>query len=180
MRAAVTPASDAPESAIALATEAAEVIGALTADAQLAAAVLAQPMLGRPGVTPESLERLLGPGAARVAIDLQRLGEIGLSRDWAPERGLDAQQAETVRKMLLAVVGDQRLVLARLAEALVRLRHARDLEIPERERLATEVRAIFCAPGQPAGHLATEMGAGGPGLPVPAAGGIQTPGRRAQ
>ena len=122
MRAAVTPASDAPEAAIALATEAAEVIGALTGDAQLAAAVLAQPMLGRAGVTPESLERLLGPGAARVAIDLQRLGEIGLSRDWAPERGLDAHQAETVRKMLLAVVGDQRLVLARLAEALVRLR----------------------------------------------------------
>jgi GTP pyrophosphokinase len=143
MRAAVTPASDAPEAAIALATEAAEVIGALTGDAQLAAAVLAQPMLGRAGVTPESLERLLGPGAARVALDLQRLGEIGLSRDWAPERGLDAHQAETVRKMLLAVVGDQRLVLARLAEALVRLRHARDLAVPERERLATEVRAIF-------------------------------------
>ena len=143
MRAAVTPASDAPEAAIALATEAAEVIGALTGDAQLAAAVLAQPMLGRAGVTPESLERLLGAGAARVALDLQRLGEIGLSRDWAPERGLDAHQAETVRKMLLAVVGDQRLVLARLAEALVRLRHARDLPVPERERLATEVRAIF-------------------------------------
>jgi GTP pyrophosphokinase len=143
MRAAVAPASDAPEAAIALAAEAAEVIGALTGDAQLAAAVLAQPMLGRAGVTPESLEELLGAGPARVAIDLQRLGEIGLSRDWAPERGLDAHQAETVRKMLLAVVGDQRLVLARLAEALVRLRHARDLEVPERERLATEVRAIF-------------------------------------
>jgi GTP pyrophosphokinase len=143
LRAAFTPASDAPEAAMALATESAEVIGALTGDAQLATAVLAQPLLGRAGVTPESLERLLGPGAARVAIDLQRLGEISLSRDWAPERGLDAQQAETVRKMLLAVVGDQRLVLARLAEALVRLRHARDLDVPERERLATEVRAIF-------------------------------------
>ncbi|HTV80254.1 MAG TPA: bifunctional (p)ppGpp synthetase/guanosine-3',5'-bis(diphosphate) 3'-pyrophosphohydrolase [Steroidobacteraceae bacterium] len=143
MRAVVTPASDAPEAAIALATEAAEVIGALTGDAQLAAAVLAQPMMGRAGVTPESLERLLGAGAARVALDLQRLGEIGLSRDWAPERGLDAHQAETVRKMLLAVVGDQRLVLARLAEALVRLRHARDLAVSERERLAMEVRAIF-------------------------------------
>lgn len=143
MRAAVTPASDAPESAMALATEAAEVIGALTGDAQLAAAVLAQPMLGRAGVTPESLERLLGAGAARVALDLQRLGEIGLSRDWAPDRGLDAHQAETVRKMLLAVVGDQRLVLARLAEALVRLRHGRELEVYERERLATEARAIF-------------------------------------
>src|ERR1700761_926529 len=65
MRAAVAPASDAPEAAMALATESAEVIGALTGDTQLAAAVLAQPLLGRAGVTPESLERLLGAGAAR-------------------------------------------------------------------------------------------------------------------
>ncbi len=33
---------------------------------------------------------------------------------------------ETLRKMLLAVVGDPRLVVARLAEQLVRARHARD------------------------------------------------------
>ncbi len=45
--------------------------------------------------------------------------------------------------MLLAVVSDPRLVLARLAEQLVGLRHARDLPAEERERLAVEARAVF-------------------------------------
>ena len=45
--------------------------------------------------------------------------------------------------MLLAVVSDPRLVLARLAEQLVVLRHARELPAAERERLALEARAVF-------------------------------------
>ncbi len=45
--------------------------------------------------------------------------------------------------MLLAVVSDPRLVLARLAEELVALRHARTLAAAERERHALEARAIY-------------------------------------
>src|SRR5487761_278411 len=50
--------------------------------------------------------------------------------------------------MLLAVVSDPRLILARLAEHLVSLRHARELPADafrpgERERLAVEARAVF-------------------------------------
>jgi GTP pyrophosphokinase len=72
-----------------------------------------------------------------------RLGELGLPRDWSAVKGLDSRQAETLRKMLLAVVSDPRLVLARLAEQLVRLRHARALPAEDRERLAVEARAVF-------------------------------------
>jgi (p)ppGpp synthase/HD superfamily hydrolase len=61
---------------------------------------------------------------------------VGLPRDWSPAQGLDARQAETVRKMLLAVVSDPRLVLAQLAQQLVRLRHAKELPADARERLA--------------------------------------------
>ena len=142
-RAALEPASDAAPEALARAAETGEVIGALTADRTLASAVLAQPLIGRPGITQESLGRIVGEDAARLALELHRLADVGLARGWAPEQGLDPNQAEVVRKMLLAVVGDQRLVLARLAEVLVRLRHARELAAPERERLATEVRALF-------------------------------------
>jgi GTP pyrophosphokinase len=50
--------------------------------------------------------------------------------------------------MLLAVVSDPRLILARLAEHLVALRHVRDLPtdpsgLAERERRAVEARAVF-------------------------------------
>jgi GTP pyrophosphokinase len=124
-------------------TEAAEVIGALTENAELANALLLRPLLGRNGLTPEKLGSIAAPAATKIAVDLQRLGDIALPRDWSPAQGLDARQAETVRKMLLAVVSDPRLVLAHLAEQLVRLRHARELPADERERLATEARAVL-------------------------------------
>ncbi len=123
--------------------EAAELIGALTENAELANALLVRPMVGQDGLTPEKLEHLASPAAAKIAVDLQRLGDIGLPRDWSPALGLDARQAETVRKMLLAVVSDPRLVLAHLAEQLVKLRHAKELSAEDRERLAVEARAVL-------------------------------------
>ena len=89
------------------------------------------------------LAGVVGPPATEIALALLRLGELGLPRDWSPARGLDTRQAETLRKMLLAVVSDPRLMVARLAEQLVGLRHARELPAQERERLAVEARAIF-------------------------------------
>ena len=128
---------------LAIGAEAAEVMGALTEDIQLATAVLVRPLIGGEGLATETLVGIVGREATDIALALLRLGELGLPRDWSPARGLDARQAETLRKMLLAVVSDPRLVLARLAEQLVGLRHAREMATGERERLAVEARAIF-------------------------------------
>ncbi|MEP7246382.1 MAG: HD domain-containing protein, partial [Gammaproteobacteria bacterium] len=142
-RAALELASPLAHGALGHGAEAAEVIGALTENAELANALLVRPLLGLDGLTPEKLGTLAPPAAARIAIDLQKLGDVGLPRDWSPAQGLDARQAETVRKMLLAVVSDPRLVLARLAEQLVKLRHARELPADERARLAMEARTVL-------------------------------------
>ena len=123
--------------------EAAEVMGTLTDDIDLATALLVRSVIGREGLEPEALFSVVGRTATDIALALSRLGELGLPRDWSPARGLDARQAETLRKMLLAVVSDPRLVLARLAEQLVRLRHARETSAEEQERRAVEARAIF-------------------------------------
>lgn len=80
-------------------------------------------------------------------------GDLALPADWSPDRGLDARQAEAVRKMLLAVASDPRSVLLRLEEQLLRLRAAKDQPSAVRERLALETRAVF-AP------LANRLGAG--------------------
>ena len=128
---------------LAVGAEAAEVMGALTEDIELANAVLVRPVIGHAGLEPETLTGLVGRGATDTALALVRLGELGLPRNWLPTQGLDARQAETLRKMLLAVVSDPRLVLARLAEQLVGLRHARETSAEERERRAVEARAIF-------------------------------------
>jgi GTP pyrophosphokinase len=126
-----------------LGVEAAEIIGALTGGEELANAVLVRPALHNGALSVEKLSRLVSPQAARTAAALEDLGELGLPSNWSAAQGLGPKQAETVRKMLLAVVSDPRLVLARLAEHLVQVRHARNLVAIERERLALEARVVF-------------------------------------
>jgi len=128
---------------LAAAAEAAEIIGALTDNTALALALLARAALAAGALTPEAVGALLDPAAVTLATALTRLGALGLPRDWSPARGLDTRQTETLRKMLLAVVSDPRLVLARLAEELIALRHARALSAAERERRALEARAVY-------------------------------------
>ncbi|HEY4448595.1 MAG TPA: bifunctional (p)ppGpp synthetase/guanosine-3',5'-bis(diphosphate) 3'-pyrophosphohydrolase [Steroidobacteraceae bacterium] len=125
------------------ATEAAEIMGGLTESTELAHALLARPVLANARLTSEQAVSIVGQGATDIAVALQRLGSLGLPRDWSPAHGLDTRQTETLRKMLLAVVSDPRLVLARLAEELVALRHARALPEAERRRRALETRAIY-------------------------------------
>ena len=140
---------------LATAAEAAELLGALTSDADLANVVLVKAAIDLAGQTgsdtrraAERLAPVAGRAAAETAVALLKLGELGLPRNWSPAQGLDTRQAETLRKMLLAVVSDPRLILARLAEHLVALRHARDLAadasgLAERERRAVEARVVF-------------------------------------
>jgi len=141
--------------ALAAAAEAAELLGALTSDASLANAVLvkaASNLSGQASLDPrraaEPFAAIAGRSAADTAVALLKMGDLGLPRNWSPALGLDARQAETLRKMLLAVVSDPRLILARIAEQLVALRRARDLPtdgagLAERERRAVEARAVF-------------------------------------
>ena len=142
-RAALERANARAPADLALAVEAAEIMGGLTQSTELAHALLARPLLARAALTPEQTASIVGRPATEIAAALLRLGTLGLPRDWSPAHGLDTRQAETLRKMLLAVVSDPRLVLARLAEELVALRHARELPGPERERRALEARAIY-------------------------------------
>jgi GTP pyrophosphokinase len=140
---------------LATAAEAAELLGALTADADLANVVLVKAAIDLAGQTgldtrraAERLAPVAGRAAADTAVALLKLGDLGLPRKWSPAQGLDTRQAETLRKMLLAVVSDPRLILARLAEHLVALRHLRDLVagasgLAERERRAVEARVVF-------------------------------------
>ena len=78
-----------------------------------------------------------------AAAELGRLGEFGGAARWSGDGGLQGDQAEVLRKMLLAIVADPRLVVARMAIQLARLRGARDAPTEERRRLAQEARAVF-------------------------------------
>ena len=55
------------------------------------------------------------------------------------------QQSEALRKMLLAVVSDIRLVLVRIAEQLYKLRQAKTAPRKLQQTLAIETREIYAA-----------------------------------
>jgi GTP pyrophosphokinase len=124
--------------------EAAQAVAALMHDADLAVGTMLH-RVRQAGPTHENpqVESRLGASSARVAVQLERLGELHLPADWSAGQGLNTQQAEILRKMLLAVAADPRLVVAHLAEQLVQLRDARQLSAPERRRLALETREIL-------------------------------------
>jgi GTP pyrophosphokinase len=118
----------------------------LTRDAPLAAAAL---LHAARRTDPEAAELTaaqgtrIGAPAMLLAAQLDRLGDFRLDAQWSAGERLATGQAETLRKMLLAVVGDPRLVIARLAGQLVRARHARAEDPAERRRIALEIQELY-------------------------------------
>ena len=82
---------------------------------------------------------------SRIVRGLLRLGGFSLPLDWQPGEALAVSQSEALRKMLLAVVSDVRLVLVRIAEQLHRLRSAKNASDAEKLSLALETREIYAA-----------------------------------
>ena len=74
---------------------------------------------------------------------LLHLGRFSLPPDWQPGEALAISQSEALRRMLLAVVSDVRLVLIRIAEQLYRLRVAKESSPAEQRALAIEAREIY-------------------------------------
>jgi GTP pyrophosphokinase len=140
LRALELPAAAEPLRAAAF--EVAEIVRGLEADDEVVIATLLQPLLGT-HIDRQAAEKRVGLEPVRLALALSQLGHFGLPPDWTPERGLETAQAEALRKMLLAVIGDVRLVVVRLAEQLHTMRTARSLDAAAQRRVALETREVY-------------------------------------
>jgi GTP pyrophosphokinase len=124
--------------------DAAHAVAVLTLDPDLSVATLLHEAR-KAGLSRDNrqIETRLGANRARLAAELERLGDLHLPTGWSADHVLTSQQAEVLRKMLLAVAADPRLVVARLAEQLVQLRNARSLPPDQQRRLASETREVL-------------------------------------
>jgi GTP pyrophosphokinase len=111
----------------------------ITEDTELTCGVL----LHEAAIDSAQVPTEFGAASRDVAEQLARLGDFGGSMRWEESVTPRGSQAETLRKMLLAVVSDPRLIVARIAIQLARLRLARDVSAEDRQRLANEARAVF-------------------------------------
>src|SRR6202034_579329 len=125
------------------ALEVAEIVRTLDADDDVVLAALLQPLLEAGVIDREAASTRFGAEATRLARALSELGEFGLPPDWTPERGLEPVQAEALRKMLVAVIGDVRLVVVKLAQALQRMRRAKALDGADKRKLAVVTREVY-------------------------------------
>ena len=137
--------ADIPLQHLERARETGALVLSMTEDLPLAAAAMLHVARATNGQTPTpaALRALFGAEALRLAEHLGRLGDFNLDAQWSAGRPLAASQTETLRKMLLAVVGDPRLVVARLAMQLVRARHAREEDAATRRRVALEIQELY-------------------------------------
>jgi GTP pyrophosphokinase len=125
------------------ALEVAEIVRALDADDDVVIAAMIQPLLDGGYIDQTGAEKRFGKEPARLARALSQLGQFGLPADWTPDRGLEAAQAEALRKMLLAMIGDVRLVVVRLAEQLQKMRSAKSVGTARQRKLAIETREVY-------------------------------------
>lgn len=135
------PDSDYPVLRAAL--DVAEIVRTLDADDDVVIAAMLHPLLDAKLLDREAAEKRFGADALRLARALSQLGEFGLPADWTPEQGLESGQAEALRKMLLAVIGDVRLVVVRLAAQLQKMRAAKSLDQAQQRKVATETREVY-------------------------------------
>lgn len=112
---------------------------------EIVAAVYVHPLFRDKFIDNKFLENNLLSDISRFIIGLKQLDQFSLPKNWQPGEKLAVQQSEALRKMLLAVVSDVRLVLVRIAEQLFRLRKARNEPRAIQLALALETREIYAA-----------------------------------
>ncbi len=123
----------------------AAIVASLGLPQDVVAAVHLYPLFRDGFVEDDSLNNSKLSTLSQVITGLVRLGRFSLPADWQPGEALAVKQSEALRKMLLAVVSDVRLVLVRIAEQLHRMRAAKSASAAEKQALATETREIYAA-----------------------------------
>ncbi|MFK8014682.1 MAG: bifunctional (p)ppGpp synthetase/guanosine-3',5'-bis(diphosphate) 3'-pyrophosphohydrolase [Gammaproteobacteria bacterium] len=121
----------------------AELLTLLNADGEIIAAARLFPLLESGDLAARDVDKRLGPQMARLCRELVKLSRFGLAKGWEPGQQLGVSQADALRKMLLAIADDVRLVLVRIADQLCRLQTAKNATPEERRHLAIETRDVF-------------------------------------
>ena len=137
------PDTEGMAAALSRSAELEAILTELVPDPDILAAARLYPLAAARLLDRQAIEDACGARTARNVSELIHLGSFGLPEQWKPGKPLPADQAETLRKMLLAIVADVRLVTVRLADQLQRMRSAKTLPEGEQHRAAMETRVIF-------------------------------------
>lgn len=119
----------------------ANVLVDLEVDQETVAAAIIYPSLHYTELTLEDVTEQLGAAIAHLVSGVEKMNT--LSQMGSTHYPHSKHQNDNMRKMLLAMVDDVRVVLIKLADRLCVLRATAPLSLPMRQKIATEVLAIY-------------------------------------
>jgi guanosine-3',5'-bis(diphosphate) 3'-pyrophosphohydrolase len=99
--------------------EVADILADMTMDVESIAAALLHDVIEDTPATKEDIEKMFGPGVAHIVEGVTKLSSLPLPKSSATKI---AQQAESLRKMILAMADDIRVVLIKLADRIHNMR----------------------------------------------------------
>src|SRR5690349_212144 len=116
--------------------EVATILADLELDAETIAAALLHDTVEDTNLTPEEVQREFGAEVARLVEGVTKLGRISLRTD-------QQQHAENIRKRMVAMAEDLRVVLIKLADRLHNMRTLQPLAEPKRRKISRETLDIY-------------------------------------
>lgn len=118
-------------------------VESLGVDPVIVTAATLYPLLERGLIGVAAVEEAFGAEVTRLTRELVRLAAFRFPTAARPGDETAPEQAEALRKMLLAIVADVRLVLVRLADQLCRLRSLKRGPADTQRQAALETREIY-------------------------------------
>lgn len=93
----------------------------------------------------ETLVRVVGRDTSDLTRSVERMASVSLLElSNTPLLSTESRdQVDNVRRMLVALIDDPRVAIVKLAERIVALRRAKDIEVERQRRLAREVLEVF-------------------------------------
>ncbi len=121
----------------------ANILADLRLDHETLAAAILHDVLEDTEVTLKEIEREFGPTVAKLVDGVTKMGQIQEFRGQTEKSKRERARAESLRKMLLAMVDDVRVVLIKLADRTHNMRTLGSLREDKRKRIAKETLDIF-------------------------------------
>lgn len=120
-----------------------EILAGLGVDTETLLAAMAHGLLSVSVITLEEIKKQFGDTVANLVDGVNKMQIVDSYQIHDTNKSYDKQHMESVRKLLLALAQDVRVVLIKLAERLQVMRYMRNLAEPVQRELAKETKDIY-------------------------------------